>query len=89
MFTRPDTKNVNKISMVICGLTLGFIRFYLWVLFSIIHGWMLTILFVCSDINKPLSSCKKRLADFIDWFFASLYLGIFGYYCNKYIKVKI
>jgi len=55
MFTRPDTKNVNKISMVICGLTLGFIRFYLWVLFSIIHGWMLTILFVCSDVNKPLS----------------------------------
>lgn len=31
MFIRPEVKNVNKCSSLLCGLTLGFPRFYFWV----------------------------------------------------------
>ena len=65
MFIRPEIDHINMCSMIFCGLTLGFFRFYMWVLSMVFLNIMLRIIWGCSDPNKPLGSCRKKLANIV------------------------
>ena len=46
-------RNLNKIQMIICGLTFGLLRFYVYVIFCIIYWILIKLLYIGIDFKEP------------------------------------
>jgi len=89
MFTRPEVDRINKCSMFLCGITLGFIRFYLIVVIFITLWMCLIIVYIGADPDKPLSRFRRFLVVMVSKFFSRSLLFTFGYFWINTKKVNI
>ncbi len=66
MFIRIDYDSINcSLFLILCGLTLGYVRFYLWFVTMILSFILLRILWCCSDPEKPLGKCRRCIIKFL------------------------
>jgi len=79
MFDRSEINNINTCSMLICGYTLGFIRFYGFV-FTCIFIWLfLRLVLICYNPNKAMSRCRSFLVKIVSAVLFRIILFFMGY----------
>jgi len=89
MFMRHEINKISKCSMIICGLTIGFIRFILCFINIAIWVLILKLIFCCHDIKKPLPKWRRCLAKIFNYIGSKLFIFSLGFICNKVIKKRI
>ena len=90
MYVRSECKYLDqrRLSMTLCGLTILPIRLILHTLSWICWSWTLRILWIGSDVTKPLSKWKYYLISRINKLWARYSLFTLGCWIN-YKKVRI
>ena len=90
MFMRPEIDKINPFSMIICGLTIAFFRFFLYIFTLWLGSLMLRLVCCCTDFpEKPLSKCRRFLHKWINYFTAKVMLLCSGYHYIKTVKKRI
>ena len=89
MFDRPEIPKISMFSTLLCGYTVGFIRFVGFWLVLVIFYIGLRIIFICYDPETPLSRCRSSLVKIWSFVMYRILLFLMGFFWIQNIEKRI